>query len=206
MLILSLDISARHEHDSRIWRHILRNEGTICCWSIFWNAYLDHLILPEYLIPQRTSHSTPHLFLPRNDLILPASYFTPHIAFCHTSHSISHLIPPHISFHPTSHSNSHLILPRISFYHTSVASNIWNALPSHLSSIPTLPVFRRALKHRSSFTACLPWQYSAKSGKIKPAQCITLWFSANYCHHTDRKYHAAHLKAFHPLIKPMHLA
>ena len=28
-----------------------------------------------------------------------------------------------------------------------VASNIWNALPNHLSSIPTLPAFRRALKH-----------------------------------------------------------
>ena len=30
---------------------------------------------------------------------------------------------------------------------SSVASGIWNALPSHLSSVPTLPVFRRALKH-----------------------------------------------------------
>ena len=30
---------------------------------------------------------------------------------------------------------------------SSVASNIWNALPNHLSSTPTLPAFRRALKH-----------------------------------------------------------
>ena len=31
---------------------------------------------------------------------------------------------------------------------SSVASNIWNALiPDHLSFIPTLPAFRRALKH-----------------------------------------------------------
>ena len=30
---------------------------------------------------------------------------------------------------------------------SSVASGILNALPNHLSSIPTLPVFRRALKH-----------------------------------------------------------
>ena len=30
---------------------------------------------------------------------------------------------------------------------SSVAFGIWNALPNHLSSVPTLPVFRRALKH-----------------------------------------------------------
>ena len=30
---------------------------------------------------------------------------------------------------------------------SSVASNIWNALPNHLSSISTLPAFRRALKY-----------------------------------------------------------
>ena len=30
---------------------------------------------------------------------------------------------------------------------SSVASNIWNTLPNHLSSIPTLPAFRKALKH-----------------------------------------------------------
>ena len=30
---------------------------------------------------------------------------------------------------------------------SSVASGIWNALPNHLSSVPTLPVFRRDLKH-----------------------------------------------------------
>ena len=54
---------------------------------------------------------------------------------------------------------------------SSVASNIWNSLPNHLSSIPTLPAFRRALKHHLFLLA-----YSisgAKSGKIKPAQFIT---------------------------------
>ena len=40
---------------------------------------------------------------------------------------------------------------------SSVSSGIWNALPSHLSSVPTLPVFRRALQ-TSSIPACLPWQ------------------------------------------------
>ena len=55
---------------------------------------------------------------------------------------------------------------------SSVASNIWNALPNHLSSIPTLPAFRRALKHHL-FLLAYP-NSSAKSGKIKPAQCITL--------------------------------
>ena len=34
---------------------------------------------------------------------------------------------------------------------------IWNALPGHLSSIPTLPAFRRALKHHF-FLVCLSWQ------------------------------------------------
>ena len=54
----------------------------------------------------------------------------------------------------------------------SAASNIWNALPNHLSSIPTLPAFRRALKHHL-FLLVYP-DRSAKSGKIKPTQCITL--------------------------------
>ena len=55
---------------------------------------------------------------------------------------------------------------------SSTASNIWNALPNHLSSIPTLPAFRRALKHHL-FLLAYP-NSSAKPGKIKPAQCITL--------------------------------
>ena len=77
---------------------------------------------------------------------------------------------------------------------SSVASNIWNALPNHLSSIPTLPVFRRALKHHL-FLLAYP-DSSAKSGKIKQAQCITLRDTA-HCHCAARKHHAAHLKAFH---------
>ena len=55
---------------------------------------------------------------------------------------------------------------------SSVASGAWNALPSHLSSVPTLPVFRRALKHHL-FLLAYP-DSSAKSGLIKPAQCIPL--------------------------------
>ena len=54
---------------------------------------------------------------------------------------------------------------------SSVASNVWNALPNHLSSNPTLPVFR-SLKHHL-FLLAYP-DSSAKSGKIKPAQWITL--------------------------------
>ena len=53
-----------------------------------------------------------------------------------------------------------------------VASNIWNSMPNHLSSIPTLPAFRRTLKHHL-FLLAYP-DSGAKSGKIKPAQCITL--------------------------------
>ena len=55
---------------------------------------------------------------------------------------------------------------------SSVASGICNALPNHLSSVPTLPVFRRALKHHL-FLLAYP-DSSAKSGMIKPAQCISL--------------------------------
>ena len=55
---------------------------------------------------------------------------------------------------------------------SSVASGAWNALPSHLSSVPTLPVFRRTLKHHL-FLLAYP-DSSAKSGLIKPAQCISL--------------------------------
>ena len=55
---------------------------------------------------------------------------------------------------------------------SSVASGIWNALPNHLSSVPTLPVFRRALKLHL-FLLAYP-DSSAKSGMIKPAQCISL--------------------------------
>ena len=55
---------------------------------------------------------------------------------------------------------------------SSVASGIWNALPNHhLSSVPTFPVFRRALKHHL-FLLAYP-DNSAKSGKIKPVQCIS---------------------------------
>ena len=57
---------------------------------------------------------------------------------------------------------------------SSVASNIWNSLPNHLSSIPTLPAFRRALKHHLFLLAYPYLNSGAKSGNIKPAQCITL--------------------------------
>ena len=55
---------------------------------------------------------------------------------------------------------------------SSVASGIWNAQPNNLSSAPTLPVFRRALKHHL-FLLAYP-DSSAKSGMIKPAPCISL--------------------------------
>ena len=55
---------------------------------------------------------------------------------------------------------------------SSITSNIWNALPSYPLSISTLPAIRRALKHHL-FLFAYP-DSSAKSGKIKPAQCITL--------------------------------
>ena len=52
-----------------------------------------------------------------------------------SSSSFSLCVPPRKTTMATSESFS------------SVAPSIWNSLPNHLSSIPTLPVFRRALKH-----------------------------------------------------------
>ena len=50
----------------------------------------------------------------------------------------------------------------------SVASHVCNALLNHLSSIRTLPAFRRALKHQL-FLLAYP-DSIAKSGEIKPAE------------------------------------
>ena len=83
---------------------------------------------------------------------------------------------------------------------SSLASNIWNSLLNHLSSIPALPAFRRALEHHL-FLLAYP-DSGAKSGKIKVHYLTSSIYhasryTANYCHHTARKYHAAHLKVFH---------
>ena len=85
--------------------------------------------------------------------------YVPTRALCSSS-SLSICVPPRKTTMATSKSFS------------SVASNIWNALPNHLSSIPTLPAFRRALKHHL-FLLAYP-DSSVKSGMTKPAQCITL--------------------------------
>ena len=77
-----------------------------------------------------------------------------------SSSSFSICVPPRKTTMATSKSFS------------SVAPSIWNSLPNHLSSIPTLPVFRRALKHHL-FLLAYP-NNSTKPGKIKPAQCIKL--------------------------------
>ena len=79
---------------------------------------------------------------------------------------------------------------------SSVASGIWNALLNHLSSVPTLPVFRRALKHHLYLLA-YP-DSSAKSGMIKPAQCISLRDTVPTTAIAQPVlYHAAYLIAFH---------
>ena len=50
---------------------------------------------------------------------------------------------------------------------SSVASKIWNTLPGHLSSIPTLPAFRRGLKHHLFLRA---YPGSRTPGGIKPSE------------------------------------
>ena len=54
---------------------------------------------------------------------------------------------------------------------SSVAPKIWNALPGYLLSIPTLPAFRRALKHHFFLSA---YPDSRTSGGITPSERITL--------------------------------
>ena len=54
---------------------------------------------------------------------------------------------------------------------SSVASKIWNTLPGHLSSIPTLPTFRRGLKHQYFLRA---YPDSRTPGGIIPSERITL--------------------------------
>ena len=46
---------------------------------------------------------------------------------------------------------------------SSVASTFWNKLPCHLSSIPTLPAFRKRLKHHL-FTSAFPGNPSPSTG------------------------------------------
>ena len=57
---------------------------------------------------------------------------------------------------------------------SSVASNIWNALPSHLSSIPTLPAFGRASKHHHSCSLTLAVvQNLARSNQLN-VSCLVM--------------------------------
>ena len=100
-------------------------------------------------------------------LLSKCSNFSSHPIFhlssqdtCRSFSSFSICVPPRETTMATSKSLS------------PVASNVWNALPNHLSSIPTLPVFRSALKHHI-FLLAYP-DSSAKSGTIEPTQCITL--------------------------------
>ena len=54
---------------------------------------------------------------------------------------------------------------------SSVTPKIWNSLPSHLSSIPALPAFRRGLKHHFFLRA---YPDSRIPGSITPSERITL--------------------------------
>ena len=79
---------------------------------------------------------------------------------------------------------------------SSVAPEIWNALPGHLSSIPTLPPFRRCLEHHFVLRA---HPGSRTPGGNSPSERITLpdTTPCTCCHRTIGKYHAVQLNAFH---------
>ena len=82
----------------------------------------------------------------------------------------------HSVLHPCQYvfQNLHGNLYSISF--CSVAPKIWNAMPGHLSSIPTLPLFRRCLKHH--FVLCAHTgsrtPKSTQAGGNSPSGRITL--------------------------------
>ena len=78
---------------------------------------------------------------------------------------------------------------------SSVAPKIWNALPGHLSSIPTLPAFRRALKHHFFLSA---YPDSRTFGGIKPSERITLRDTTPPAAIVlIKKYYAVQLNALH---------
>ena len=89
----------------------------------------------------------------------------------------------------------HVQLPWQPSNHFHLLLRVSEIMPNHQSSVPTLPVFRRALKHHL-FLLVYP-DSSAKSFYDQTSSMyLTSWYSA-YCHRTARKYHAAHLNAFH---------
>ena len=59
---------------------------------------------------------------------------------------------------------------------SSVASSVWNKLPGHLSSIPTLPAFRKRLKHHL-FLSAFPGNPSPPTGitfcDVSPSTNVT---------------------------------
>ena len=75
--------------------------------------------------------------------------------------------------------------------------DLLNALPDHLSSIPTLPAFSRALKHHL-FLLAYP---DSSANLVRSNQLNVSHFviqrQLNYCHSTAQKYHNVQLNAFH---------
>ena len=120
-----------------------------------------------------------HWFLVRHRISFKIATVTFRVFQSQQPSYFSFLIPRYVLARPLRSSSSFSICvpPRkttiaASKSFSSAASDIWNPLRNNLSSIPTLPAFRRALKHHL-FLLAYP-DSSAKSGKIKPAQCITL--------------------------------
>ena len=56
---------------------------------------------------------------------------------------------------------------------STVASTIWNTLPGHFSSIPTLPAFRRGLKHHFSCVLILTVGHLVASRHLNVSRFVT---------------------------------
>ena len=151
------------------------------CFSYYWNFW--NYSWTSCCTKPRFCHITPvfpylHWLPVRNRISFKIATVTFRVLqFLQLSY-LSSLIPRYVSARALRSSSSFSICvpPRWTTMATSksfssVASNIWNSLPNDLSSIPTLPAFRRALKHHL-FLLVYP-DSSAKSGKIIPAQYVS---------------------------------
>ena len=74
---------------------------------------------------------------------------------------------------------------------SSVASIIWNKLPGHLSSISTLPTFRKRLKHHL-FLSAFPGNPSPSTG-ISAASCFVMSAHPQMQLRSDTPHHLANM-------------
>ena len=99
---------------------------------------------------------------------------------------------------PSSPSTSILTgVPQGSILGLLLQTSSWNALPNHLSSIPSLPTFRRALKHHLFLLAHPDSSASVRSNQLNVSHFVIQRQVLPSHRQPGNIYHAAQLKAFH---------